>query len=127
MDLQKAKRARYVRRKQHVRNSVSGTSDKPRLSVHRSNKHISCQLIDDEAGKTLAAVSTQQKSVSAEISGDGKIPQATKAGAKLVGQLIAEKAKEAGITSVVFDRNGYKYHGRVAELASAAREGGLKF
>lgn len=127
MDLQKAKQARRLRRKHHIRNSLSGTAARPRLTVFRSNKHISCQLVDDESGKTLAAVSTQQKAVSSEVSGKGKIPAATREGAGVVGRLIAEKAKEAGVTQVVFDRNGYKFHGRIAELAKAARDGGLKF
>ena len=103
--------------KYRVRNKVSGTSERPRLSVFRSNKQIYAQIIDDLKGTTLAAASSlgiQEKM--------NKKEQAAR-----VGELIAKRAQEAGITTVVFDRNGYLYHGRVKEIAEAARNGGLKF
>ncbi|HOV84410.1 MAG TPA: 50S ribosomal protein L18 [Paludibacteraceae bacterium] len=108
---------RRQRIKLRIRNKVSGTNKKPRMSVFRSNAQIYVQLIDDENGKTLAAASSL--SLKEKMT---KTEQAAK-----VGSLIAQKAKEAGITEVVFDRNGYLYHGRVKQLAEAAREGGLKF
>lgn len=103
-----------------VRKIIQGTSDRPRMSVFRSNKDIYVQLIDDLSGKTLISASSQTEAISS-VKGT-KIEQS-----KLVGKLIAEKAVQAGITEVVFDRNGYLYHGRVKSLAEAAREGGLKF
>ncbi len=106
--------------KYRVRKKVSGTAEKPRLSVFRSNKAIYAQLINDLTGKTLAAASSNTKDI-----GDKKHTK-TEA-AKLVGKLVAERAIEAGIEKVVFDRNGYLYHGRVQSLAEGAREGGLKF
>ena len=108
------------RAKRRVRAKISGTAERPRLSVFRSNKQIYAQLIDDENGKTLVSASSREKDVVDEKV--NKIEQAVK-----VGALIAEKAKAAGIESVVFDRNGYLYHGRVKNLAEAARKGGLKF
>ena len=114
------KEYRRKRIKLRVRKVVNGTADRPRLTVFRSNKQIYAQLVDDQAGHTLAAASSQSKGV-AENKGN-KTDQA-----KLVGQLIAERAKEAGIDNVVFDRNGYLYHGRVKALAESAREHGLKF
>lgn len=111
---------RRNRIKRHVRTIVSGTADRPRMSVFRSNKQIYTQLIDDTKGATLLMVSSKAK----EIAG-AEGTKTEKAG--LVGKLAAEKALAAGITSVVFDRNGYLYHGRVKQLADAAREGGLKF
>lgn len=114
------KQERRLRIKRRIRKSVSGTAERPRMSVFRSNKQISVQLIDDLSGKTLMATSSLIKEI-AEKSVN-KIEQAG-----LVGQAIAEKAKEAGFTSVVFDRNGYLYHGRVKSLADAARKSGLKF
>jgi large subunit ribosomal protein L18 len=104
-----------------IRKDISGTNAKPRMSVYRSNKGIYVQLVDDLEGKTLLAVSSTVKDIAAQKS-ITKIEQA-----KLVGKLCAEKALEKGITTVVFDRNGYLYHGRVKSLADAAREGGLKF
>ena len=112
---------RRTRIKMRVRKDVYGTKDLPRLSVFRSNKQIYVQFIDDVEGKTLLAVSSRMKEI-ADKAGITKIEQA-----KMVGKLAAEKSKESGITSVVFDRNGYLYHGRVKALAEAAREGGLKF
>lgn len=101
-----------------VRKKVSGSADCPRLSVYRSNKAIYCQIIDDLKGHTLAAANSWE---------GGKASGTKTEVAKLVGQRIAEKAKAAGIESVVFDRGGYLYHGRVKALADGAREGGLKF
>lgn len=114
------KEFRRNRIKQRIRKVVVGEANSPRLSVFRSNKGIYVQLIDDQAGKTLAAASSTDKGI-AETKGS-KIEQA-----KLVGKAIAEKAGKAGISSVRFDRNGYLYHGRVKSLAEAAREAGLKF
>jgi large subunit ribosomal protein L18 len=108
------RQARHVR----IRKSISGTAEKPRLSVHRSLKHISAQIIDDTTGRTLAAAS----SVETDLGKKGNVE-----GAKQVGAKLAERAKEAGITTVVFDRGGFKFHGRVASLAQAAREAGLEF
>lgn len=113
---------RRKRRKQHVRKNVTGTADRPRLTVFRSNKNIYAQIIDDMAGRTLAAASTVEKSVCDDLVSRGNCK-----GAKLVGLNIAEKANKVGITKVVFDRNGCAFHGRVKELAEAAREGGLEF
>ncbi len=113
-----ARKARHAR----IREKISGDASRPRLSVFRSMKHIYAQIIDDTCGHTLVSAST----VSAEIKGksDGKNKSTE---AQLVGKLLAERALGRGITQVVFDRGGYKYHGRVKALADAAREGGLKF
>ena len=119
MALTKIERRKRI--KMRIRKEVYGTKDVPRLSVFRSNKQIYVQIIDDLEGKTLLSVSSRVKEI-AEKAGLTKIEQA-----KLVGKLAAEKSRESGITSVVFDRNGYLYHGRVKALAEAAREGGLKF
>ncbi|KAA6349111.1 50S ribosomal protein L18 [termite gut metagenome] len=108
---------RRVRIKYRVRKKVSGTSERPRMTVFRSNKQIYVQIIDDLSGKTLVAASS--------LGVEESIPK--KEQAAKVGRIIAEKAKEAGIITVVFDRNGYLYHGRVKEVADAARNGGLKF
>jgi len=114
------KTERRGRIKMRVRKIVSGTADRPRMSVFRSNKQIYAQLIDDEKGVTLLTASSKEKDIAGQ--------EATKSDkAALVGKLIAKKALAAGITNVVFDRNGYLYHGRVKQLADAAREGGLKF
>ncbi|MEH6657426.1 50S ribosomal protein L18 [Leeuwenhoekiella marinoflava] len=114
--------SKYTRRnkiRRRIRKSLTGTAVRPRLSVYRSNKEIYAQIIDDTTGKTLSAASSRDKDFSAE---------GNKADvAKLVGKAIAEKAKEAGIEAVAFDRGGYLYHGRVKQLAEGAREGGLKF
>ncbi|MFZ9054852.1 MAG: 50S ribosomal protein L18 [Flavobacteriales bacterium] len=104
--------------KRRVRGKIQGTAECPRLSVFRSNKQIYAQIIDDRAGRTLAAAG----SLGADEAKGAKLDQAA-----AVGKMIAEKAKAAGIETVVFDRNGYLYHGRVKTLAEAAREGGLKF
>ncbi|MBI5587235.1 MAG: 50S ribosomal protein L18 [Deltaproteobacteria bacterium] len=111
------------RRKIRVRKKVKGTTERPRLSVFRSNKNIYAQVIDDTAGKTLAAVSTRSKAYAEAAGKDSKKVGA----AKLVGKLIAKIALEKGVTKVVFDRSGYIYHGRVTALAEGAREGGLQF
>src|SRR5690606_20151082 len=103
-----------------VRKKVHGTAARPRLAVHRSNKHISAQVIDDDAGVTLAAASTTEAAERA--SGGGTVEAAAR-----VGKLVAERAKAAGVTAVVFDRGGFAYHGRVAAVAEAAREAGLEF
>ena len=105
--------------KKSIRKKIAGTSSKPRLSVYRSNKDIYVQIIDDLSGKTLVSASSRTKDFKAEGT---KVELANK-----VGKLVAEKAKAAGIENVVFDRNGYLYHGRVKSLAEGAREGGLKF
>lgn len=115
-----ARTASRLRRQMRGRKKVHGTSERPRLVVTRSSKHISVQVVDDLAGKTLAYASTMEADVRA-VSGD-KTEKAKK-----VGELVAQRAKAAGIDGVVFDRAGNKYHGRVAALADAAREGGLAF
>ena len=111
-----------VIRHARVRKKISGTPDMPRLSVYRSNKHIQAQLIDDVAGKTLCAASTLEKDIQDQLNELDK-----KGAAKLVGKLIGERAVQAGIKAVVFDRGGYVYTGRVAEVATGAREAGLDF
>jgi large subunit ribosomal protein L18 len=111
------------RRKIRIRKKVKGTPERLRLSVFRSNKHIYAQIIDDAAGKTLAAVSTKSKAYTEAAAKDAKKVGA----AKLVGKLIAKIALEKGVTKVVFDRGGYIYHGRITSLADGAREGGLQF
>ncbi len=115
-----SKQNRRLKIKKRVRKNISGTADKPRMSVYRSNKQISVQLIDDKSGNTLAAASSLVKDVAAEKGNKSEK-------AALVGKMIADRAKSAGIENVVFDRNGYLYHGRVKQLADAAREAGLKF
>ena len=116
----KSKAAARVRRQVRGRKRISGTTERPRLVVTRSSKHISAQLVDDLVGKTLASASTMEADVRA-IEGDKT------AKAKKVGELVAERAKSAGVDGAVFDRAGNKYHGRVAALADGAREGGLTF
>ena len=114
-----AARERVHRR---VRMTVSGTPERPRLCVYRSIDHIYAQVIDDRAGKTLASASSADKETKKGLKGGGNI-----AAAKVVGKNIAQRAKAAGVGKVVFDRGGYKYHGRVKALADAAREAGLQF
>jgi len=121
-DKQREKALRLQRRQWSVRNSLSGTAERPRLSVFRSDKHIYAQVIDDLAGRTLVSASSSKADVRGDLKNGGNV-----AAAKLVGKAIAERAKAAGITQVAFDRGGRKYHGRVKALADAAREGGLKF
>jgi len=115
-------RRRIARQRRHyrLRKNISGTAETPRLVVHRTSRHMHAQLIDDVAGHTLAAASTTEADIRA-MEGDKKARGAR------VGELIAERAKAAGVEAAVFDRGGYQYHGRVAALADAAREGGLKF
>jgi len=110
------------RRKKHIKKSVRGTTARPRLSVFRSARHIYAQIIDDDMGKTLAAASTMSAEFKDFDGATSNIKAATK-----VGALVAEKAKTAGIGTVVFDRNGYLFHGRVKALADGAREAGLDF
>ncbi|MDQ3031785.1 MAG: 50S ribosomal protein L18 [Myxococcota bacterium] len=116
LDEQRAKRKRRVRKK------VNGNTERPRLSVFRSAKHIYAQVIDDSRGQTLATASTLSKDVRGGVEEKNKSDAA-----KLVGQAIAKACKDAGIAKVVFDRNGYFYHGRIKSLADAAREAGLDF
>ena len=119
-DISTRRRIARLRRHARLRKNVRGTAEAPRLVVHRSSRHITAQVIDDTVGRTLVAASTLDAEIrSAE--GDKKTKSAK------VGALVAARAKEAGIEKVVFDRAGYQYHGRVAALADAAREGGLKF
>jgi len=115
-----SKQDRRTKIKFKLRKTIKGTTTAPRLSVYRSNSEIYAQLVDDKGGKTLLAVGSVDKSISGS-----KVNKIEKA--KLVGKLIAEKAVASGITAVVFDRNGFLYHGRVKSLAEGAREGGLKF
>jgi large subunit ribosomal protein L18 len=110
------------RRHQRIRAKIAGTAERPRLNVFRSLEHIYVQVIDDVSGHTLVSASTLENSLASELSGKNKRQQAT-----AVGKLIAQRAKDAGITQVVFDRGGYLYHGRVKALADGAREGGLEF
>lgn len=121
-DKNKIKQAQLERRKWRVRANIFGNSERPRMSVFRSDKHLYVQLIDDLAGKTLVAVGTTNKEVRGDLKNGGNI-----AAAKLVGKTLASKAKEIGITKVAFDRGGRRYHGRIKALADAAREGGLSF
>jgi large subunit ribosomal protein L18 len=119
-DAAKSKRQGRIRRHRRIRKRVSGTAARPRLAVYRSNKHIHAQIIDDIAGATLAAASTVESGLRTDATGNAEA-------ASQVGKVLAERAKAAGITEVVFDRGGFLYHGRVAALADAAREGGLEF
>ncbi|MEU4312598.1 50S ribosomal protein L18 [Nocardia sp. NPDC024068] len=119
-DASTRRRLSKTRRHFRLRKKIEGTSARPRLIVHRSSRHLHVQLIDDAAGHTLASASTIEADVRA-LEGDKT------AKGKKVGELIAERAKAAGVEAVVFDRGGHDYHGRIAALADAAREGGLKF
>ena len=112
------------RRRIHVRmrKRIIGTTERPRLAVHRSSRHIRAQVIDDASGRTIVAASSLDKEVRAKLKGGGNI-----AASKVVGKEIAERARAKGVEQVVFDRGGYQYHGRVQALAEAAREAGLKF
>lgn len=110
------------RRHQRIRMKISGTSARPRLNVFRSLSHIYAQVIDDEAGHTLVSASTVDRGLAAELQGKSKKEQAA-----LVGKMLANRAQASGIKQVVFDRGGYRYHGRVKALADGAREGGLEF
>jgi len=108
------------RRKRGIRKKAFGTPNRPRLSIFRSSRHIYAQVIDDLRGHTLVSASTAEKDNKAEHGGNVEA-------AKLIGKAIADRAKERGITAVTFDRNGFRYHGRVRAIADAAREGGLQF
>jgi large subunit ribosomal protein L18 len=114
-----SKREARIRRHRRVRKKIRGTTERPRLSVFRSARHIYVQVIDDAHGRTLATASTTETGLRSGRTG-------TTDSAKAVGKLVAERAKSAGISSVVFDRGGFKFHGRVASLAEGAREGGLE-
>jgi large subunit ribosomal protein L18 len=116
-----ARRSGRIRRHRRVRKKIHGTAARPRMAVFRSNKHLSVQLIDDDAGTTLAAASTNEADLRSTGS-SSSVEAATR-----VGQLIAERAKAAGVDKVVFDRGGFAYHGRIAAVAAAAREAGLEF
>jgi large subunit ribosomal protein L18 len=122
MDQQRKKHHRQLRRRQHVRRHITGTSERPRLTVFRSSKHIYAQLVDDLSGATLAAASTTGADIRTGVAYGGNIKAA-----KVVGLKLAEAAKAKGINKVAFDRGHYRYHGRVKALADAAREGGLQF
>jgi large subunit ribosomal protein L18 len=110
-----------LKRKNRIRKKLSGTTERPRLTVYKSLKHIYAQVVDDATGRTVAYASSLSKELKGQDEGDKK------ADAKRVGKLIADKCKAANVESVVFDRNGFPYHGRIAAVADAAREAGLKF
>ncbi|MHC4264592.1 MAG: 50S ribosomal protein L18 [Planctomycetota bacterium] len=116
------KKTAELRRKYHIRKKITGTQDRPRLSVFRSNKHIYAQIIDDVAGATLVSASTRAKTLRDKVSAGNNIKTA-----EIVGQAITKQALQVGIKCVCFDRNRYKYHGRVKALAEAARKAGLVF
>jgi large subunit ribosomal protein L18 len=122
MDLQKLKQARRLRRRQHVRNKLQGTAERPRLTVFRSSKHIYAQLVDDLSGVTLAAASSLEPDLKKGVAYGGNVKAA-----QAVGKRLAELAQGKGIQKAAFDRGHYRYHGRVKALADAARQGGLKF
>ena len=121
MDKQKDKQVRRTRRRIGVRKRVQGTPSRPRMAIYRSLNHIYVQVIDDLAGTTVASASTRDKAF------NGKDGTGNAAAAAEVGKLIAERAKQAGVETVVFDRGGFKYHGRVKALAEAVRKGGVEF
>jgi large subunit ribosomal protein L18 len=122
MNHQKAKRRQQLRRRRHVRRKITGTAERPRLSVFRSSKHIYAQLIDDLSGVTLVAASSKIKDLRGQIPYGGNIKAAA-----VVGTRLAEVAKGKGISAAAFDRGHYRYHGRIKALAEAARKGGLQF
>ncbi len=122
MDKNKKIGKKRLRRRQHVRNKLRGSAERPRLCVQRSLKHFACQVVDDESGRTLVSASTRDKGVRNDVSNGGNCDAAAK-----VGSLIAEKVAAAGIKTVRLDRGHNKYHGRVKAFADAAREGGLQF
>jgi large subunit ribosomal protein L18 len=111
-----------VRRHDRIRKRLKGSAERPRLSVFRSLHHVYAQVIDDATGRTVVAASTREKAVA-----DGLKSKASTAAAQRVGEIVAQRAKEKGVTAVVFDRGGYKYHGRIKALADAARSAGLEF
>lgn len=122
MDAQKLKRHRQLRRKHHVRRKITGTPERPRLTIYRSSKHIYVQLIDDLTGLTIASASSNTKETRPALPYGGNIKAA-----QAIGKKIAEVALAKGIKAVAFDRGHYRYHGRIKALADAAREGGLQF
>jgi large subunit ribosomal protein L18 len=122
MDKNKQIQKRRLRRRHHVRSKVRGSADQPRLCVFRSLKHFACQLVDDDAGKTLVSASTRDQGLRDQISGTGNCDAAA-----IVGKAIAEKASASGIQNVKFDRGHNRFHGRVKAFADAARDGGLQF
>lgn len=117
-----SRKAARVKRHYRIRNKIQGSAERPRLAVFRSNQHMYAQIIDDSIGHTLAAVSTLEEEVAGKAA-----HTSTVSAAKAVGEAIAKKALDKGITTVVFDRGGYIYHGKIKALAEAAREAGLKF
>jgi large subunit ribosomal protein L18 len=117
-----ARNRQRIRRHQRVRKKVAGTEARPRLNVFRSLNQIYAQVIDDDKGHTILAVSSLDASLGSKLKGKTKTEQAS-----LIGEEIAKRAKKAGVNTVVFDRGGYRYHGRIRALAEAAREGGLEF
>jgi large subunit ribosomal protein L18 len=121
----KTKEDRRERIKFRIRKRMRGTSERPRLTVYRSVSHIYVQVVDDLAGATIASASSVEPTVKAKLTGDARA--GNKKGAELIGQTIAERLKDKGITRVVFDRNGFLYHGRVRAVAEAARQAGLEF
>jgi large subunit ribosomal protein L18 len=123
MEQARRKRERRKRAHQRLRGRLRGTQERPRLAVFKSLRFVYAQLIDDDSGRTLAQASSQEASVSKGLEGSGK----TRVAARRVGEVIAERALEAGIQQVVFDRGGYIYHGRVREVAEGARAKGLQF
>ena len=116
------KKEARLKRKQRIRKKVAGTQERPRLSVFRSSKHIYAQVIDDVLGRTIVAASTMEKAVKDKSDFENKVSKAS-----YIGKLVAERAKEKGVMNVVFDRNGFMYHGRVKALSDGARDGGLNF
>jgi large subunit ribosomal protein L18 len=122
MKIKDLRKRRRVRRKRGIRKKVNGTSDRPRFTVFRSHKNVYAQIIDDERGVTLVAASTMGRDLRDQVRYGGNVEAA-----RIVGKALAEKAKARNIDHVRFDRNGYRYHGRVKGLAEAAREAGLRF
>ncbi len=116
------KKEARLKRKQRIRKKVAGSQERPRLSVFRSSKHIYAQVIDDVLGQTIVAASTMEKAVKDKSDFENKVSKAS-----YIGKLVAERAKEKGVSNVVFDRNGFMYHGRVKALSDGARDGGLNF
>lgn len=123
----KSKHEAWVKRKWRIRKKIKGTPERPRLSVYRSGKHIYAQIIDDLSGKTLAQASSMEKDFQKIAKDAEKSGGSTQGGAGLVGKVLGGRAKEGGIQQVVFDRNGYIFHGRVKALADGVRETGVKF
>ncbi|KLU07727.1 MAG: 50S ribosomal protein L18 [Rhodopirellula sp. JB055] len=122
MDKNKKLQSKRLRRRRHVRNKLRGNADQPRLCIQRTLKHFACQVVDDQAGKTIFSASTRDKSVREQVKAGGNCDAAA-----LIGKLVAEKAAEAGVKAVKLDRGHNKYHGRVKAFADAAREAGLQF